>query len=158
MNLLSIAWKSLRQRRLASFLTALSVALGVALMISVLVINGIVTRMFTQSGTGYQLIIGPKGSDLQLVLSTVYRIDRPIENLPAQGNQLADVIAARQLRHHPAVAGMQRHLAVQRIGQQTRFGVVQGDPGFVAGGFYAQNQHGAHLTLPRGFANPLNCQ
>ena len=82
MNLLTIAWKSLRQRRLASCLTALSVALGVALMVAVLVINGVITEMFTQSGTGYNLIIGPQGSALQLVLSTVYRIEKPIENLP----------------------------------------------------------------------------
>ena len=39
MNLVTIAWKSIRQRSLASSLTALSVALGVALMVTVLVIN-----------------------------------------------------------------------------------------------------------------------
>ena len=33
MNLISIAWKSLKQRRLASCLTALSIALGVMLMV-----------------------------------------------------------------------------------------------------------------------------
>lgn len=82
MNLLTIAWKSIRQRWLASSLTGLSVALGVALMVAVLVINGIITKLFSQSGTGYDLIIGPKGSELQLVLSTVYRIENPIENLP----------------------------------------------------------------------------
>ncbi len=54
MNLMTIAWKSLRQRRLASFLTALSVALGVALMVAVLVINGVITEMFTQSGTRWR--------------------------------------------------------------------------------------------------------
>jgi putative ABC transport system permease protein len=31
---------------------------------------------------GYDLIVGPKGSDLQLVLSAVYRMQPPIENLP----------------------------------------------------------------------------
>lgn len=82
MNLFVIAWKSIRQRLLSSSLTGLSVALGVALMVAVIVINGVVTRMFSQSGTGYDLIIGPKGSELQLVLSTVYRIENPIENLP----------------------------------------------------------------------------
>src|SRR5262245_61274732 len=82
MNLLSIAWKSIRQRWLASSLTALSIALGVALMVTVLVINGVVTRMFSQSATGYHLIVGAKGSPMQLVLNTIYFMDRPIENLP----------------------------------------------------------------------------
>lgn len=82
MNLATIAWKSIRQRMLASSLTALSIALGVALMITVLVINGVVTRMFSQSATGYHLVVGAKGSPMQLVLNTIYFMDRPIENLP----------------------------------------------------------------------------
>ena len=82
MNLFSIAFKSIRQRALSSSLTALSVALGVALMIAVLIVNGVIAQMFNQTGTGYDLVIGPRGSRFQLILSTIYRIDRPIENLP----------------------------------------------------------------------------
>jgi putative ABC transport system permease protein len=82
MNLLTIAWKSIRQRRLASSLTALSIGLGVMLMVLVLVIFGAVDSAFNQTSVGYDLIVGPKGSDLQLVLSAVYRMQPPIENLP----------------------------------------------------------------------------
>ncbi len=82
MNLLTIAYKSIRQRALASSLTAFSVALGVMLMVTVLVIHGVVDRMFSQTATGYDLIIGPKGSKLQLVLNAIYRVSQPIENLP----------------------------------------------------------------------------
>lgn len=82
MNLFTIAWKSIRQRALSSSLTALSVALGVALMVTVLVINSVVTQMFSQSATGFDLVIGAKGSPMQLVLNTIYFMDRPIENLP----------------------------------------------------------------------------
>ncbi|WP_437201718.1 ABC transporter permease [Planctomicrobium sp. SH664] len=82
MNLITIAYKSIRQRWLASFLTGLSVALGVSLMIAVLILNNAVKEVFTMSGSGYDLVVGPKGSDLQLVLSSIYRMDKPIENLP----------------------------------------------------------------------------
>src|SRR5436190_3845746 len=82
MNLLTIAWKSIRQRWLASSLTALSISLGVALMVAVLVINGVVTRMFSQNATGFDMILGAKGSSMQLVLNTIYFLDRPIENIP----------------------------------------------------------------------------
>ena len=82
MNLLTIATKSIRQRSLASSMTALSVALGVTLMVTVLVIHGVVEDMFNQSSTGYHLIVGAKGSKLQLVLNTIYRVSQPIENLP----------------------------------------------------------------------------
>ena len=82
MNLLTIAWKSIRQRAVGSSLTALSVALGVTLMVAVLVISGVVERMFNQTATGYDLVVGPKGSPLQLVLNTVYHVSVPVENLP----------------------------------------------------------------------------
>ena len=39
MSLLAIAWKSIRERGLASALTALSVALGVMLMVLVLTLR-----------------------------------------------------------------------------------------------------------------------
>ena len=82
MNTLTIAWKSIKERRLASALTALSVALGVTLLVSVLVINGIIDKMFNQTASGYDLVVGAQGSKLQLILSTVFRIGAPIENLP----------------------------------------------------------------------------
>lgn len=82
MNLISIACKNMKHRLLPSLLTSLSVSLGVSLMIAVLILNSVVTEMFSESGSGYDLVIGPKGSATQLILSTIYRIDNPIENLP----------------------------------------------------------------------------
>lgn len=82
MNLATIAWKSVKQRSLASALTSLSVALGVMLMVTVLVIFSVLDSTFSARSIGYDLIMGPKGSPLQLVLSTVYHVNPPIENLP----------------------------------------------------------------------------
>lgn len=82
MNLATIAWKNIRQRGLASSLTALSVALGVMLMVTVLVIVGILETTFSQRSINYDLIVGPKGDPLTLVLGTVYHVAPPIENLP----------------------------------------------------------------------------
>lgn len=82
MNLLTIAWKSIRQRLLSSSLTGLSVALGVALMIAVLILNNTLAGVFGQRNSGFDMIIGPMGSETQLVMSTLYRIEKPIENLP----------------------------------------------------------------------------
>ncbi|MEZ6059197.1 MAG: FtsX-like permease family protein [Planctomycetaceae bacterium] len=82
MNLLTIAWKSVKQRKLASLLTALSVALGVMAMVIVLVFASAVDGSFNQRAIGWDLIIGPQGSEQQLVLSAVYRIQGAIGNLP----------------------------------------------------------------------------
>lgn len=84
MNLATIAWKNVRQRALASSLTAVSVALGVMLMVMVFVIFGLLETTFNQQSINYDLIVGPKGSPLTLVLSTVYHVSPPIENLPYQ--------------------------------------------------------------------------
>ena len=82
MNLLGIAWRNIRQRPLTSGLTALSLALGVALVVATLVTGSLVQRAFESgSGLGYNMIVGAKGSPLQLVLNTVYLISRPIENV-----------------------------------------------------------------------------
>ncbi len=82
MNLVSIAWKSIKQRALPSTLTSLNVALGVMLIVAVLVCTNVVNRAFSQSAIPYDLVIGAKGSELQLVLSAVYRIEPAIGKLP----------------------------------------------------------------------------
>jgi putative ABC transport system permease protein len=83
MPLWKIAWRSIQQRALASFLTGLSMALGVSLVVAVLVMSGVVGKSFQSSaGLGYNMIVGAKGSPLQLVFNTVYYIDKPIENIP----------------------------------------------------------------------------
>ena len=82
MNLLGIAWRNIRQRWLTSLLTALSLALGVALVVATLVTGGLVKQAFESgAGLGYNMIVGAKGSPLQLVLNSVYFISKPIENI-----------------------------------------------------------------------------
>ena len=77
-----IAWRSIRQRALSSSLTGLSMALGVALVVAVLVVSGVVESSFSRNAQGYHLIVGAKGGALQLVLNTVFHLSRPIENVP----------------------------------------------------------------------------
>jgi putative ABC transport system permease protein len=83
MSLLTIAWRSIQQRGLASLLTSLSMALGVMLVVAVLSIHGVVADSFRSSASlGYNLIVGAKGGKLQLTLNTVYYLSQPIENIP----------------------------------------------------------------------------
>ncbi len=83
MQLIKIAWRNFRYRALSSFLTTLSLALGVALVVAVLAIYGIINEAFVRNASvGYNLVVGPKGSPLQLTLSSVYYLAPPVENLP----------------------------------------------------------------------------
>src|SRR5882724_6350226 len=82
MSFWKIAWRNIEQRALASSLTALSMALGVAVMIAVIVIHTVTVRQFSQDAQGYHLIVGGKGGSLQLVLSTVYYLGQPLYPIP----------------------------------------------------------------------------
>jgi putative ABC transport system permease protein len=82
MSLWRIAWRSIRQRTLASGLTAFSMGMGVALVVTVLVIHSVISQSFRRGAQGYDLIIGAKGSPLQLVLNTVFHLSQPLENIP----------------------------------------------------------------------------
>jgi putative ABC transport system permease protein len=83
MSLWKIAWRSIQQRSLASMLTAISMALGVMLVVAVLVVYSVVQQAFHRGGEGYDLIVGPpKGSNLDLVLSNVFYVGQPITTLP----------------------------------------------------------------------------
>lgn len=79
MSYWKIAWRNLQQRALASSLTGLSMALGVALMILVLVIHGVVVNQLSNDAQGYHVIVGGgKGSKFEVVLSTVFHLGTPL--------------------------------------------------------------------------------
>ena len=83
MSLWKIAWRSIEQRSLASMLTGLSMALGVALVVAVLLIHGVVADSFKNNASlGYNMIVSAKGGKLQAVLNTVYYLSSPVENIP----------------------------------------------------------------------------
>ena len=75
MNLFQLILKNMRQRALSTWLTLLSVALGTALGVALLVVQSGANRLFGQAEFGYDLIVGAKGGRLPLVLNTVYQLD-----------------------------------------------------------------------------------
>jgi putative ABC transport system permease protein len=77
MSLWKIALRSIQQRSFSSALTGFSMSLGVGLVVAVLVIHGVISQSFQRGVQGYDLIIGAKGSRLDLVLSTVFHIGQP---------------------------------------------------------------------------------
>jgi putative ABC transport system permease protein len=82
MSFWKIAWRNMQQRALASSLTGLSMALGVALMILVMVIHDVTVDQLDTDAQGYHLIVGGKGGELQLVMSTVFHLGRPLTPIP----------------------------------------------------------------------------
>jgi len=82
MTLYTVVIKNMRQRSLASILTITSIALGVALVAAIFLINAEAQRNFYASSTGWDLIIGPKGSPLELVLNAVFNLSVASDTIP----------------------------------------------------------------------------
>lgn len=82
MSFLAMAWRYLKFRRLVTFLTVVGIALGVALVCAVLALRHESERALSREAGLYDLVVGGKGSPLQLVLASVYHLDSPTGNLP----------------------------------------------------------------------------
>ena len=82
MSLWSIAWKYVCGRWLASALTAVSVALGVSLILATFLLTRGIRAGFIAGTTDYSLIVGAKSSPTQLVLGTIFRMDVATPNIP----------------------------------------------------------------------------
>jgi putative ABC transport system permease protein len=80
-NYFQLVLKQMRQRALSTWLTTLSVMLGVGLAIAIMVLGRESGELFGQNSYGYDAIIGMKGSKLQLVLNTVYHMDVSAGNI-----------------------------------------------------------------------------
>ncbi len=96
LDLLQIAFRSIRQRGIASLLTMFSMSLGVTLVVAVLSIHGVVDKSFRNNASlGYNLIIGGKGGGQeQLTLSTVYYLSQPL--YPVSGNYYLEFMSREE--------------------------------------------------------------
>jgi putative ABC transport system permease protein len=74
--------RSLRQHALATLVTALSMALASGLVLAVYAIESQARAAFASAGTEYDAVLGTRGSPLQLVLNSVFHIDKSPGNLP----------------------------------------------------------------------------
>ena len=82
MSLWGIAWRYLWSRTLVTLLTLTGIALGTALICSVLTLRRESEAGFLRESGQFDLVVGAKGSPLQLVLSSIYQLDVPTGNIP----------------------------------------------------------------------------
>ncbi len=81
MLLLRLAWQSLKNRRISTSLTVLSIALSVALLLGVEALQRSARESFSSTISQTDLIAGARGGSLQLLLYTVFRIGQATNNI-----------------------------------------------------------------------------
>jgi len=96
MPVLTLAWKSLRNRRFSAVLTVMSIALSVALLLGVERVRTETRASFANTISGTDLIVGARSGPVQLLLYSVFRIGNPTNNISWQSYQ--------EIARHPRVA------------------------------------------------------
>jgi putative ABC transport system permease protein len=102
MNALRYVVAQLARRSLQTLLSVALLALAIGTLLFVLVIQAQLVRGLTRDAQGVDLVIGAKGSPLQLILSAVYHVDVPTGNVPLAA--LAQVRANRLVKRAIPVA------------------------------------------------------
>lgn len=87
MNLFRISWKYLTFSPFSTGLNVFLLALGLAIITVLLLIQDQFAKKMNQDAAGIDLVVGAKGSPLQLILSSVYHVDFPTGNIKLEDGQ-----------------------------------------------------------------------
>ena len=82
MSDLSFILYSLKYRFINSFLSVMLTAFGVSIALLISQFGNHIENRINLDGKGIDIVVGAKGSPLQLILSSVYHIDIPTGNIP----------------------------------------------------------------------------
>lgn len=96
MRTLGLAWAYLAARPLLTALHVLMIAIGVATMVLLILFTAQTEDRLATDARPVDLVVGAKGSPLQLILSSVLHVDVPTGNIP--------YAEARKIAAHPMVA------------------------------------------------------
>jgi putative ABC transport system permease protein len=132
-----LAWAYLRQRPLSTLLNVLLLGLGVGTVIAlILVLNQAEERM-ERDTAGVDLVIGAKGSPLQLVLSAVFQMDVPTGNVTLA--DAAPIIALPQVKRAVPLALGDSFKSFRIVGTNSEYAELYGAT-IHEGRFWTQSQ------------------
>jgi putative ABC transport system permease protein len=82
MNVLLLVWNYLKAKLLNTVLNVLLLSLGIAVITVLILFNKQFEQKITENAKGIDLVVGAKGSPLQLILCNIFHIDFPTGNIP----------------------------------------------------------------------------
>lgn len=81
MNLIILVWNYIKARPLNTAINIILLALGIAVITILLLFNRQLEEKITDNARGIDLVVGAKGSPLQLILCNIFHIDFPTGNI-----------------------------------------------------------------------------
>lgn len=81
MNIFKLSIKNIFNKPLSSLITVALLALGIGIISLLLQLNSLIKNQMENNLRGIDMVVGAKGSPLQLILSSVYHIDSPTGNI-----------------------------------------------------------------------------
>ena len=81
MSILALVWSYLKGKPLNTLLNSLLLALGIAIITVLLLFNNQFQEKISANARGIDLVVGAKGSPLQLILCNIFHIDFPTGNI-----------------------------------------------------------------------------
>ena len=81
MRALGLAWRNLISKPLQLLLSLVLFALGVAMISILILLNKQVKEKFDNNQAGINMVVGAKGSPLQMVLCNMFHVDSPTGNI-----------------------------------------------------------------------------
>ncbi|MBL9218413.1 MAG: ABC transporter permease [Opitutaceae bacterium] len=93
--ILNLIYRSLRQHALATLVTAAGIALAAGLLLTVWVVKTQSQAVFAATNSGFDAVLGARGSKLQLVLNAIFHLEASPGNIAAADYEM--------IRRHPAV-------------------------------------------------------
>lgn len=81
MNIIELNYKQIKSRPLSSLLNVVLFATGVVIISLIFLLKSSFENQIVKNAKGIDLVVGAKGSPLQLILSGIYHIDYPTGNI-----------------------------------------------------------------------------
>ncbi len=97
MNLFKLSIKYLKSRPLNTLLNTILFGLGISIIVILLLFSTQLEEKITDNSRGIDLVVGAKGSPLQIILCNIFHIDFPTGNIPLQ--EAEDLTRHRQVKH-----------------------------------------------------------
>ena len=82
MSIFKLGLKNIFSRPMSSVLSIMLLSLGVSMISLLILINTVLKEQMDNNLKGIDMVVGAKGSPLQLILSSVYHVDSPTGNIP----------------------------------------------------------------------------